>query len=143
MFKQLAYSLPVVVVLTAGCSPHRSVPPTIVVPANTTLKTQPAEVRLIRPGGYILGKANAVEVRELRAITVGDRLQVQATLFNNRGRPDQVYYRMRWLDRAGMMVGQYAPWDSETLEGFQSSVLTFTAPAAQITDFRIEIRPRD
>lgn len=130
-------------ILAGGCSQHRPEPPTIIVPANTTLKTQPTEVRIIKPSGYVLGQANAVEVRELRAITRGDRLEVQATLFNNRGRRDIVLYRMRWLDRAGVRVGQYSPWDSETLEGFQSSVLTFRAPSALMTDFRIEIRPHD
>lgn len=132
-------------IVLVGCSQHKSIVDveTTVIPANTSLKTKPEEVRVIQPKNYVLGTANAVEVKEIRTITLGDSLEVQFNLFNNRGRRDIVYYRMRWLDKAGVMIGQYAPWESETLEGFQSSVLTFKAPTPQINDFRLEIRPRD
>lgn len=145
MPRKLSFLFTAVFLLAGGCSQHKSPieSTTVVVPADATLKTKPEEVRIIQPGTYVLGKANAVEVKDIRAITLGDQLEVQATLFNNRGRRDIIYYRMRWLDKAGVMVGQYAPWESETLEGFQSSVLTLKAPSPLITDFRIEIRPRD
>lgn len=131
-----------VICLISACSQHKPTE-TVVIPATTTLKVKPDEVRIIQPKNFVIGSANAIEVQELRAITSNDLLSVQANFLNNRGRRDIFYYRIRWLDKAGVQIGQYEPWQSETIEGFQSSLLTFRAPIPEINDFRIEIRSRD
>ncbi len=145
MIRKLAPAFVVFSFLVSSCSLQESQieATTVVVPADASLKTEVDEVRIIQPESYVLGKANSVEVKEMRSITHVDQLEVQATLLNNRGRRDIVYYRMRWLDKAGVQIGQYAPWESVTLEGFQSSVLVLRAPSPLINDFRLEIRPRD
>ena len=63
-----------------------------------------------------------------------------AEFLNDRGRRDVVDYRVRWMDANGVQVAQYDPWVAASLEGKESSLLNFTAPRPEATDFRIEIK---
>lgn len=107
------------------------------------LHTQPGQVAVIQPASRVVGTANAIQVIGLKTITDGSRLLVEATLRNDRGRRDIVYYRLRWLDSAGVMLGQYEPWATESLEGLQQAVITVTSPHPHAADFRLEIRSKD
>ena len=69
----------------------------------------------------IVGSANSVVVKGIRALTINGSLRVDALFLNDRGRRDIVHYRLRWLDKKGMMFGQYGPWEVIALEGQQQS----------------------
>jgi uncharacterized protein YcfL len=107
------------------------------------LHTQAGQVAVIDPKSRVVGTANAIKVITLKTITDSNRLLVEATLRNERGRRDILYYRLRWLDSAGVMLGQYEPWLTESLDGQQQAVITATSPYPHAADFRLEIRSKD
>lgn len=127
----------------AGCQASRPAPEFTVQEPAVDLRTQPGQVAVIRPETRVVGTANAVRVISLKTIAEANRLLVEAVLANERGRRDIVYYRVRWLDNAGVMLGQYEPWATASLEGFQQETLTLVSPFPQATDFRLEIRSKD
>lgn len=88
----------------------------------------------------VVGSANSVVVKGIRALTINGILRVDALLFNDRGRRDIVNYRLRWLDKKGMMFGQYGSWEVIALDGKQQCILSFRAPSDEVTDFRIELK---
>lgn len=88
----------------------------------------------------VVGSANSVVVKGIRALTINGILRVDALFFNDRGRRDIVNYRLRWLDKKGMMFGQYGTWEVIALDGQQQSILSFRAPSDEVTDFRIELK---
>lgn len=126
----------------AACQ-SRPAPEVVIQEPQVDLHTQPGQVAVIQPESRVVGSANAIRVIGLKTITDTDRLLVEATLKNERGRRDLVYYRLRWLDNAGVMLGQYEPWATEALEGFQQAVITVPAPYPNAADFRLEIRSRN
>lgn len=95
----------------------------------------------IEPSGHVIGHVHAVQITKIRALQENNLLKVQVEVLNNRGTRDVLYYRVRWLDKNGMMIGHYDPWRAETFEGGQSSVVGFVAPSKQIADFRLELKP--
>lgn len=125
-----------------GCQSQKT-PEVQVQTPDIDLHTKPGQVAVIQPESRVVGTANAIKVVSLKTITDGDKLIVEAGLKNDRGRRDILYYRLRWLDNAGVMLGQYAPWSTEALEGFQQTVITVTSPYPHAADFRLEIRSKD
>jgi uncharacterized protein YcfL len=128
--------------LSACQSPAPVVPQPVIVasPPTPDLRSVPNITRDILPSSHVVGTAGEMRVDRLQAITVNGQLTVEASLSNLRGRRDILYYRMRWLDDTGVMLGQYAPWSTEALDGFQSEVITMPSPYPQAQDFRLEIR---
>ena len=129
------------VLLLSACS---QTPPADnnIVTEYVNLKTEPQQARDIDPTSRVIGESHAFHVTKMRSTTNNNVLKVQVDVLNDRGRGDILYYRMRWMDLTGMMQGQYAPWETERFEGGQSSVLSFQAPADQVTDFRLEFKPQ-
>lgn len=130
------------ITLLLACQ-SRPVPDVVVQEPAVSLHTAAGQVAVIQPQTRVIGAANAINVVGLKTITDSGKLIVEATLKNERGRRDVLYYRLRWLDSAGVMLGQYEPWTTEGLEGFQQSVVTVTSPYPHATDFRFEIRSKD
>ncbi|MCC2636603.1 MAG: hypothetical protein K0Q68_322 [Moraxellaceae bacterium] len=128
--------------LLSACQ-SRPAPEFLIQEPAVDLHTQPGQVAVIQPASRVVGSANAIQVIGLKTITDGSRLLVEATLRNDRGRRDIVYYRLRWLDSAGVMLGQYEPWATESLDGLQQAVITATSPYPHAVDFRLEIRSKD
>ena len=117
---------------------------TVVESKPVSLKTEPGEARVIvNPATYVVGADNSFEVKNIRTTTSSDQLNVQVEILNNRGRRDVLSYRIRWLNEQGMQVGQYDAWANEGFEGFQKSLLTFSAPRNVASDFRFEIKPKN
>lgn len=85
------------------------------------------------------GEHKDVEVADLRSQRRGDMLVVQAQL-HNRGEQNQtVYWRYRWLDEAGLQVGDPAAWQPLLVLGQQTQFLRGSAPSAAASDFRLEL----
>lgn len=100
------------------------------------------DVRDVAPESRVVGTAHAFIVKKIRTSTENDLLKVQVEVLNNRGLSDLLYYRAQWLNQAGIMQGQYEPWQTERFEGGQISIISLIAPQAQIKDFRFEIKPQ-
>ncbi len=130
------------VLALSGCQ-SRPEPEVVIQTPKVNLHTQAGQVAIIKPESRVVGSANAVKVIGLKTITDVDKLLVEASLLNDRGRRDIVYYRLRWLDSVGVMLGQYEPWSTESIDGFQQTVITVTSPYPNATDFRFEIRSKE
>lgn len=122
---------------------NKPAPDFVIEEPKVDLRAEQGKVAVIRPETRVVGSANAIQVVGLKTITETGKLLIEAALKNDRGRRDIVYYRVRWLDGAGVMLGQYEPWATESLEGFQQSVLVLTSPYPDAADFRFEIKSRD
>lgn len=125
----------------AGCAGTAPRPISHVIDHQENLKTEPTHSRLVEPATKVVGNANDVKVREIRTQTINGHMIVDYILYNDRGRRDVINYRVRWLDPNGMMVSQYDPWETVSLEGHEQSVLSITAPTLTATNFIIELKP--
>lgn len=129
--------------LSISACQSRPAPEFVVEEPKVDLRTEQGQVAVIRPETRVVGSANAVQVTGLKTITETGKLLLEVAIKNDRGRRDIVYYRVRWLDGVGVMLGQYEPWATESLEGFQQTVLTLQSPYPNAADFRFEIKTRD
>ena len=101
----------------------------------------PTQAKSIDISSHVVGINHAIQVNNIRAIYSLEGLKVQVEARNHEGERNVLYYRIRWLDQNGMMMGQYLPWQSESFDGGQTSVFSVQAPSNQTADFRLEIRP--
>ncbi len=130
-----------VVSILAGCASHQNEPVAIAVTPEMNLKTEPTKaLQIADPSSRVIGSANNIRVTRIITSSSNNLLYVQAEFLNDRGRRDVVDYRVRWMDANGVQVAQYDPWVAASLEGKESSLLNFTAPRPEATDFRIEIK---
>ena len=114
---------------------------TQVVTTEPSLKAEASvALKITDPSTKVVGTANNVQVREIRTSSINNLLYVQAEVQNARGRRDVFDYRLRWLDQNGLQVVPYASWDTVSLEGQEISIINFTAPRPDATDFRLEIK---
>ncbi len=90
------------------------------------------------------GMANDVKVVDVRAQKRAGLLAVQTEIVNDAATQRTVYWRYRWLDEAGMQVGDDETWKPLPLLGHQSSMLRSSATQPRATDFRLEmnVEPR-
>ncbi len=137
----MRFAFLVLLAALAGCT--QSVPPDHqIVTETVTIKTEPRQAVLINPKDRVIGESRSFKVVKMSSITVDNKLRVQIEVLNDRGRRDILYYRMRWLDEVGSMIGQYEPWQTESFEGGQTAVINFEAPYVKAADFRLELKPQ-
>ncbi len=87
----------------------------------------------------VRGTLEGVQVVDLRSQRKNDVMVVQAELMNQIVKDVRVYYRFRWLDSAGMQVGDGEVWKPLMMLGKQSQFIRSTAPGPQAMDFKIEM----
>lgn len=87
----------------------------------------------------VRGELHGLQAVDLRAQRRNDMLVVQAEVMNTDTRDVRLYYRFRWLDDAGMQVGDGEVWKPMVFLGKQSQFLKGIAYGPQATDFRIEL----
>jgi len=87
----------------------------------------------------VRGTLEGVQVIDLRSQRKNDVMLVQAELMNQIVKDVRVYYRFRWLDSAGMQVGDGEVWKPMMMMGKQSQFIKSTAPGPQAVDFKIEM----
>lgn len=85
------------------------------------------------------GAANDVKIVDVRAQKRSGMLTVQTEVINEAGRNRNVYWRYRWLDDAGMQIGDDEPWKPQQLLGHQSIMLRGSAMKTTAADFRLEM----
>ncbi len=125
-----------------GCA--QSIPPDHqLITEKVTLKSEPQQAVSIDPKGRVIGEARSFHVTKMKSVTIDNKLRVQIEVLNDRGRRDILYFRIRWMDEVGAMLGQYEPWQTESFEGGQSSVINFESPTEKATDFRFELKPQN
>lgn len=124
----------------AACAGKEPLPTSKIIDHKENLRTEQNQARLVEPTMKVVGSVNKIAVKEIRTRTLNNRMIVDFILYNGRGLRDVINYRLCWLDTNGMMVTQYDPWETVSLEGHEQSVLSVTAPTTTSSDFRIEIK---
>lgn len=85
------------------------------------------------------GKDKDVKVLEIRALRRSDILTVQSDFRNENSRDRIIFYRFRWLDANGNMVGDGEPFKQVRFLGKQMQTFKAVAPTSAVVDFRIEL----
>lgn len=83
---------------------------------------------------------SGIKVTELRAVKRNDFLTVQAEISNNERVEQQVYYRFKWLDNAGFVVGDEEAWKPLVFYANQRQLVQSLAPNPRASDFRLVIK---
>ena len=87
----------------------------------------------------VRGALEGLQAVDLRAQRRSDLLTVQAEVINTQRRDLRLFYRFRWIDAAGMQVGDGEVWKPLVFLGLQTHIFKGTAYGPQATDFQIEM----
>lgn len=93
------------------------------------------------PAEKVLSTADSIVVKGVRTKFVKGILKCDFKMLNNRGRRNVINYRVQWLDKDGMMAGEYGPWITAAFEGQQEMVVTVMSPTNSAVDYRLELQP--
>jgi uncharacterized protein YcfL len=92
------------------------------------------------PASKLSSTADSIVVRGARTAFTKDVMRVDFKIFNERGRRNVINYRMRWLDKDGLMAAPYETWSTIALEGQQETVITTVCPNDKAVDYILEVR---
>ncbi|HQP25641.1 MAG TPA: YcfL family protein [Smithellaceae bacterium] len=92
------------------------------------------------PASKLSSTADSIVVRGARTALTKGVMRVDFKIFNERGRRNVINYRMRWLDKDGLMAAPYEAWSTIALEGQQEIVVTAVCPNDKAADYILEIR---
>jgi len=87
-----------------------------------------------------LGKLKYLKVSDLKAVSSGGLLKIQATFENTDNTTQRLYYRFKWLDKDGFNAWDDEAWKVTELIGYQKQAIQTVAPTPKATDFRIEMQ---
>jgi uncharacterized protein YcfL len=92
------------------------------------------------PASKLSSTADSIVVRGARTIFTKGVMRADFKIFNERGRRNVINYRMRWLDKDGLMAAPYEAWSTIALEGQQETVITEVCPNNKAVDYILEMR---
>jgi uncharacterized protein YcfL len=87
----------------------------------------------------IRGNLQWLQVFDLRSQVRNDVIVAQAEIYNFSNLDTRLYYRFRWVDSAGMQVGDGETWKPLVFLGQQRQYIKGTAPGPKAADFYIEM----
>ena len=82
---------------------------------------------------------SVIKVVTAKATRTNDLLRVQAEVLNEGSANQQLYYRFRWLDKEGFVVGGEEVWKPVIFYSNQKRILDTVAPTQDVEDFKIEM----
>lgn len=93
----------------------------------------------------LMQRGDMLEVKVVKSMAQkkGDILVVQTELRNESTQDRNIYWRYRWLDKDGMLVGEEGTWNPLLVYGQQTQWIRATAPSAKAADFKIELSAED
>lgn len=80
-----------------------------------------------------------VTVIQMDATREGGILTVQAELKNENSSNARAYYRFRWLDGSGTVIGANTLWKPVLIYGNQNVIIRDSAPSSNASDYRLEL----
>lgn len=92
------------------------------------------------PTSKLSSTADSIVIRGVRTAITKGVMRVDFKIFNERGRRNVINYRMRWLDKDGLMAAPYEAWTTIALEGQQEAVITTACPNDKAVDYILEVR---
>ncbi len=90
-----------------------------------------------------LSEMSYLQVTDLRAVKRNHLLTVQAEVNNSDSDNQQLYYRFKWLDANGFVVGGEEAWKPVLIYAYQKQTISAVAPSPQVTDFRLVVQSPD
>ena len=87
-----------------------------------------------------LGKMDHVKVESARVVKRNELINIQLELANDSTRPQVVFYRFKWLDASGFMVGGEETWKQVLIYGKARQTIQTVAPVPQAVDFRLQLQ---
>ncbi len=86
-----------------------------------------------------LGEMKYLKVVNGKMVKRNGLLAVQLEVKNSQNSNQQLYYRFRWLDDAGFVVGGEEAWKPLKFIGLQKQIIDTVAPVQSAVDFRLEV----
>jgi uncharacterized protein YcfL len=89
------------------------------------------------------GEMEYLQISNIMATKRNHLMSIQAEIFNTDSDNQQLYYRFKWLDRNGMVIGDDEAWQPLLVYAGQKQTINGLAPSPQATDFRILVSSPD
>ncbi len=86
-----------------------------------------------------LGEMSYLSITNLTAQKRNRLLFVQAEVTNHDIDNQQMFYRFKWLDANGFVVGDDEAWQPLAMYSYQKQTINGVAPSPQATDFRLMV----
>ena len=87
-----------------------------------------------------LAELPAINVSDLRMISVNNLLVVEAEITNNDNNYNAIQYRFQWRDKNGMDVGSEENWKVLNFSPTQSQRIKGIATSKYAVDFKLELK---
>lgn len=88
-----------------------------------------------------VGQPNGnLSVTDLRIVKENDLIRIQAEITNTASNSQQFYYRCKWLDKDGLVIGDEETWKPVLVYSGQKQTIQMVSPYFQVHDFRIELQ---
>jgi uncharacterized protein YcfL len=126
--KKFLLNLSITAALLTGCATE-PLPP----PAPNSI---PAKVEQ-------LGEMSYLVVSNITATKRNRLMAIQAEILNTDSNNQQLYYRFKWLDKNGMVIGDDEAWQPLLVYAGQTQTINALAPSMLATDFRILVSSPD
>ncbi len=89
------------------------------------------------------GEMDYLVVSNIMATKRNHLMSVQAEILNTDSDNQQMFYRFKWLDRSGMVIGDDEAWQPLLVYAGQKQTINGLAPSPQATDFKILVSSPD
>jgi uncharacterized protein YcfL len=126
--KKFLLNLSITAALLTGCATEQLPPP--------APNSIPAKVEQ-------LGEMSYLVVSNITATKRNRLMAIQAEILNTDSNNQQLYYRFKWLDKNGMVIGDDEAWQPLLVYAGQTQTINALAPSMQATDFRIMVSSPD
>jgi uncharacterized protein YcfL len=83
------------------------------------------------------GVMDYLVVSNIMATKRNHLMAIQAEITNTDSNNQQMFYRFKWLDRNGMVIGDDEAWQPLLVYAGQQQTINGLAPTPQASDFRI------
>jgi len=90
-----------------------------------------------------LGEMSYLQVSNITATKRNHLMAIQAEILNTDSNNQQLYYRFKWLDKNGMVIGDDEAWQPLLVYAGQTQTINALAPSMLATDFRILVSSPD
>ena len=90
-----------------------------------------------------LGEMWYLQISNIIATKRNHLMALQAEVFNADSNNQQLYYRFKWLDRNGIVIGDDEVWQPLLVYAGQKQTINALAPSPQAVDFRIMVSSPD
>ncbi len=90
-----------------------------------------------------LGEMSYLQISNIIATKRNHLMALQAEILNTDSDNQQLYYRFKWLDRNGIVIGDDEAWQPLLVYAGQKQTINALAPSPQAVDFRILVSSPD